>query len=218
MRSGCQKPTSFLEGSDLPSPLDLDALAAEFNEAEKAATGEDSAETEEDTAKALADDDKLAPNGSICEVKEIYDTKTSNCGCCPEWVDEKPGRDHTEEHKAAENRRLQFSVIRRLTPHGAGRWKTHSILINSRRIQAAMAKVFEGYPVTYADDHDLELTPKFIPFCHRWEKLLEVGRDEPDAEIKRHLDLLGLLWRLNSPIVLSGAVSWHARDSRLSSI
>lgn len=162
---------------------DLDALAAEFNEAEKAAT-------EEDPSQALADDYKLATKGSICEVKEIFDTKTSLCNCCTEWVDEKPERDRTEQKEAAGNQRAQFSVIRRLTPHGAGGWRTHSILVNSRRIQDALAKVFEGYPVTYADDHNLELTPKFIPFLHRWDKLLEVERDEPDAETKRHLALL----------------------------
>lgn len=161
---------------------DLDALAAEFNEAEKADAEEDPAGT--------PDNETLAPKGSICEVKEIFDTKTSNCACCTEWVDEKPGRDRTEENEAAENRRAQFSIIRRLTPHGAGGWKTHSMLVNSRSIQAALGKVFEGYPVTYADDHNLELTPKYIPFCHRWDRLLEVERDEPDIETKRHLTLL----------------------------
>lgn len=44
--------------------------------------------------------------------------------------------------------------------------------------------------MTYADDHNLELTPKYIPFCHRWDKFLEVERDEPDAQTKRHLTLL----------------------------
>lgn len=44
--------------------------------------------------------------------------------------------------------------------------------------------------MTYADDHKLELAPKYIPFCHRWDKYLEVERDEPDAETKRHLTLL----------------------------
>lgn len=158
---------------------DLDALADEFNEAEKAAAG---AET--------PGDEILAPKGSICEVKEIFDTQTSDCACCTEWVDEKPGRDRTEENETAENRRAQFSIIRRLKPHGAGGWKTHSILVNSRSIRAALGKVFDGYPVTYADDDKLELTPKNIPFCHRWDKLLEVERDEPDAETKRHLTLL----------------------------
>ncbi|KAG6354289.1 hypothetical protein INS49_004894 [Diaporthe citri] len=162
---------------------DSNALAAEFNEAEKAAT-------EEDPSKTLADDDELAPKGSICEAKEIFDTKTSSCSCCTEWVDEKPERDRTEQSEAAESRRAQFSVIRRLTPHGAGGWRTHSILINSRSIQEALAKVFVGYPVTYSDDHNLELTHKFIPFLHRWDKLLEVEQDEPDAETKRHLTLL----------------------------
>lgn len=154
----------------------LSALAAEFSDAEKATT--------------IPDDDKLAPKGSICKVKEIYDNKTSSCSCCTEWVDEKPGLDRTEEVEAAENRRAQFSIIRRMTPHGANKWKTHSLLINSRSIQAALAKVFEGYPVTYADDHILELTPRYVPFCHRWDKLLEVERNEPDAETKRHLTLL----------------------------
>lgn len=161
---------------------DLDALATEFNEAEKAAAEQDPAGTPAA--------ETLAPKGSICEVKEIFDTETSNCACCTEWVDEKPGRDRTGENEAAENRRAQFSIIRRLKPHGAGGWKTHSILVNSRSVQAALGKVFEGYPVTYADDHNLELTPKYNPFCHRWDKLLEVERDEPDAETKRHLTLL----------------------------
>lgn len=161
---------------------DLDALAAEFNEAEKAAAEEDPAGTPAA--------EKLAPKGSICEVKEIFDTKTSSCDCCTEWVDEKPGEYRTKEKETAENRRAQFSIIRRLTPHGASGWKTHSILVNSRSIQAALAKVFEGYPVTYADDHNLELAPKYIPFCHRWDKYLEAERDEPDAEAKRHLTLL----------------------------
>lgn len=155
---------------------DLVALAAEFSEAEKATT--------------LADDDKLAPKGSICKVKEIFDTKTSSCPCCTEWVDEKPGLDRAEEVEAAENRRAQFSIIRRMTPHGAGRWKTHSMIVNSRSIQASLAKVFEGYPVTYADDHNLELTPKYIPFCHRWDRLLEAERNETEAETKSHLALL----------------------------
>lgn len=87
---------------------DLDALAAEFNEAETAAAEEDPAGT--------PTDEKLAPKGSICEVKEIFDTKTSSCACCTEWVDEKPGRDRTEEKEAADNRRAQFSIVRRLTP------------------------------------------------------------------------------------------------------
>lgn len=163
--------------------FDLNAFVAEFEEAHKAAN-------EEDPSKVPDDDDKFAPKGSICEVKEIFDTKTSLCSCCREWVDEKPERDRTEQNEAAGNRRAQYSVIRRLTAHGAGEWRTHSILVNSRRIQAALAKVFEGYPVTYADDHNLKLTPKFIPFLHRWDKLLEVERDEPDAETKRHLTLL----------------------------
>lgn len=172
------------QGSQSPKSdaSELDALAVEFNEAEKAAAEEEPAGT--------PDNETLAPKGSICEVKEIFDTKTSNCACCTEWVDEKPGRDRTEEKEAAENRRAQFSIIRRLTPHGAGGWKTHSILVNSRSIQAALGKVFEGYPVTYADDHNLELTPTYIPFCHRWDNLLEVERDESDAETKRHLTLL----------------------------
>lgn len=169
--------------STSPDVSDLDGLATEFNEAEKAAAGDD-------PPGPLADDGKLAPKGSICKVKEIFDTKTSSCVCCTEWVDEKPERDRTEQNEAAKSRRAQFSVIRRLTPHGAGGWRTHSILINSRSIQAALANVFEGYPVTYADDHNLVLTPKFIPFLHRWDKLLEVERDEPDAKAKSHLTLL----------------------------
>lgn len=190
MKTSEETPSDIVKHSQSASPndpdpddSDLDALAAEFNEAEKAANESDPQETSED-------DEKLAPKGSICEVKEIFDTKTSNCACCTEWVDEKPERDRTEEKEAAENRRAQFSIIRRLTPHGAGGWKTHSILVNSRSIQGALAKVFEGYPVTYADDHTLELKPKYIPFCHRWDKLLEVERDEPDAETKSHLTLL----------------------------
>lgn len=159
-----------------PDASDLVALGVEFSEAEKAAT--------------LTDDGELAPKGSICEVKEIFDTKTSSCACCTEWVDEKPGIDRAKENEAAESRRSQFSIIRRMTPHGAGGWRTHSLLINSRSIQAALAKVFKGYSVTYADDHILELTPNYIPFCHRWDKLLEVEQNEPDADIKRHLTLL----------------------------
>lgn len=54
----------------------LDALASEFNEAGKAAAEEDHAGT---PAAAT-----LAPKGSICEVKEIFDTKTSSCACCTE--------------------------------------------------------------------------------------------------------------------------------------
>lgn len=172
-----------------PDASDLDALAAEFSEAEKAVTDGEPAGT-------LEDDEKLAPMGSICEVKQIFNIGRTEDGEI-EWVDKKPERDRTEENEAAENRRMQFSVIRRMTPHGAGGWKTHSILVNSRSIQNSLAKVFDGYPVTYADDHKLVLYPKFIPFCHRWEKLLQVEQDEPDPEIKSHLALLRSTLKIN---------------------
>lgn len=170
------RPRSVIVDAD-----DLAALAAEFSEAEKAIT--------------LTDDDKLAPKGAICKVKEIFDTKTSGCSCCTIYVEEKPGLDRAKETEAAEieaaeNRLAQFSIIRRMTPHGAGRWNTHSIVVNSRRIQASLAKVFKGYPVTYADDHELVLKPKWIPFCHRWDRLLEEERNETDAETQSHLTLL----------------------------
>lgn len=130
--------------------------------------------------------------GEICQVKELYTDLKTTCSCCINWVEEKPfKKEEDDKKKKAETKYATFAINYRMIPHGTdGAWKTHSIVVHSSRIQKVLKVVFEGYPVSYATDFELVLHPNFVPFFHRWDKLLEAEKAEEDEETKSHVELL----------------------------
>jgi hypothetical protein len=86
----------------------------------------------------------------------------------------------------------------------------HSLVVHSSRIQASLGRVFEGYPVPYETDRELILSPPFTPFVHRWAK-----RDEPDAETKKNLHLLGSLEPAGCGLSPTGSACRRDRHRRI---
>lgn len=90
-----------------------------------------------------------------------------------------------------EDKFAPFAINKRLQSHGGGGgWKMHSLVIHNSRIRASLGKELKEYPVTYETDRELTVELPFTSFVHRWEKILQAERDEPDSETKKYMYLL----------------------------
>lgn len=181
------------------SDIEIEGLASDYDFANtldqknpNTKTGQDKTATTGQVSEK-EESAKEHEKGELCGVKDLYPSQNSVCKCCTDWLDDIPFKE-THRNQKAESKRETFAINHRKVPHGGtNTWKTHSLIINSARIQSALGAVFDGYPVNYAEESQLILRPSFTPFVHRWDKFLEVERMEQDAETKNHLHLLRLL-------------------------
>ncbi|KAI1338504.1 P-loop containing nucleoside triphosphate hydrolase protein [Xylariaceae sp. FL0016] len=176
------------------NPQAVNALMEKFEEEKKIA--QQKPKTDEVDGPAAvpvmeSSDDGKVVKGEVCEIKDLFASPKQVCKCCVEWLEDKPYREGDWHAKPAAKAHDAFAIIRRQKAHsGREAWGTDSLVVNSEKIQSALREVFRGYPVPYALDAELTLKPPFQEFCHRWDKFLEVERDEPDALVKKHLGLL----------------------------
>jgi hypothetical protein len=137
-------------------------------------------------------DPSVCPIGSKAEIKLLYTGSRSYCDCCPTWRDDKPKNDDDdfELKQRLVKARDHYAILKRLNRHGHGQWNTHSIVINSKHIRDRLSEVFDDYP--NVDLHAVEMVfqPPFVPFVHRWEKLIQIRDDETNQEARDHLTLL----------------------------
>lgn len=125
--------------------------------------------------------------GSLSEIKEVYGSKSMYCSCCTVWNDKKATGDDIERTETGRDR---YAIIKRQKKHGAGSWKTHSVVINSPYIRKHMQHLFSEYPSVDFSAETLDFEAPFLPFAHRWEDLQKIYNNEVENTTKIHLKLL----------------------------
>lgn len=124
-------------------------------------------------------------------VKELYASNKQVCKCCINWTEHKPFQGEDTEAGDDEDHHI---ITRRRQPHGGrNTWKTHSIHIHSMKLRQALEAVFDDYPTVDIGALDLTFNAPFIPFCHRWERLLKFEKEEANAVTAKHLRKLQAL-------------------------
>lgn len=139
---------------------------------------------------AKSEESKEILVGETCEMKDLYASGKSICKCCISWEDKKPWNDNSTQARKVRDERDAFAIIRRQFPYESDMWETASIDINSAHIKLALSKVLEGYLNVKPKAPSLSFDRPFTPFCHRWERLVEVQENERDPKIREHLSLL----------------------------
>lgn len=131
--------------------------------------------------------------GQRCEVKSLY-KGVSSCECCINWVDKKPLTEDATAARQIQEEYDAFAILRRKQQHGNSiSWKTHSIVVNSPLLKSRLSTVFEKYPSVNVLSTTLVFESPFVPFVHRWERLIKIEQEEKDETTKTHLELLRTL-------------------------
>jgi hypothetical protein len=110
--------------------------------------------------------------GSVCDIKSLYNHSLS------------PHHDRWSEFKdqIAEEERIKalgrsfaavflhcFSQAR--TKEGEIAWQTHSIEVESPRLQQIFSSIFQDYPNWNPDATPYTFFPPFKPIVHRWDRI-----------------------------------------------
>ncbi|KAF2965665.1 hypothetical protein GQX73_g7922 [Xylaria multiplex] len=98
---------------------------------------------------------------------------------------------------SAEEKRIKelgkaFVVIHRrskIEKDGNEAWITHSIEAQSPELRVLLGAVFAEYPQWYPDATPYAVSPPFKPFVHRWDRILELRKQQGSKAIKQ-LELL----------------------------
>ena len=141
-----------------------------------------------DLVKDLRKSEVLVDTGMICDAKVQYEGKKT-CFCCIKWEDEPP----KEVKLQTKDPSGGFAVlIRERKGHGDEPLLVmHSLAIQSPLIKKVLAEVLNDYPgVAPAEVLHLCLEAPFEPLFHRWQNLLNAGRDDPDIVTRRHIKVL----------------------------
>ncbi|KAJ5380366.1 uncharacterized protein N7496_002794 [Penicillium cataractarum] len=129
-----------------------------------------------------------APRGSICDVRNLYQTQPDEDGETS-WTKDLP---ETLVEPVENNESAQYALIVRNIKCYDG-WKSlsiKSVVVQSEPLKTFLGKVLKGYPgVTASLDH-LEFTRPFKPLLHRWENFVQLREEEElDPTTKEHVDL-----------------------------
>ena len=128
------------------------------------------------------------PQGSICDVHNLYETKPDESGNTS-WTKDYP---ESLVAPAEDAESAQYALIVRYSKCYNGRksLQIHSIVIQSEPLRQFLGKVLEGYPNVTATLERLEFTNPFRPLVHRWENFLQEREKETDVTTKEHVELL----------------------------
>jgi hypothetical protein len=140
------------------------------------------------TESAEEIDIEFAPRGSICGVRNLYQTEPDQDGETS-WTTKLPV---TLFEPVETDESAQYALILRKTKCYDGRksLSIYSVLIQSKALKTFLGKVLDGYPGVTTSLERLEFNRPFRPLVHRWEKLVK-AREEEELEpaAKAHVDL-----------------------------
>ena len=128
--------------------------------------------------------------GMSCEAKSLYEGP-SKCECCINWVD-KTAEEVEEARAMTTNLHGDAAVLtRQRNGHGGeDPFMLHSVVIQSPLLKKTLQKVLKSYPGISPELNDLTFEAPFVPLFHRWEELLEAGRNETSTETRKHIKVL----------------------------
>ncbi|KAI0966031.1 P-loop containing nucleoside triphosphate hydrolase protein [Xylaria arbuscula] len=97
----------------------------------------------------------------------------------------------TEEKRIKELGKAFVVIHRRskIEKDGNEAWITHSIEAQSPQLRVLLDAVFAEYPQWYPDSTPYAVSPPFKPFVHRWDRILEL-RKQQDLKTIKQLELL----------------------------
>ena len=128
--------------------------------------------------------------GMSCVAKSLYEGP-SKCECCINWVDKTT--EEVEEAKAmTTNLHGDAAVLtRQRNGHGGeDPFMMHSVVIQSPLLKKTLQKVLKSYPGVSPELNDLSFDAPFVPLFHRWDELIEAGRNENSTETRKHIKVL----------------------------
>jgi len=134
--------------------------------------------------------EKLVEEGMSCEAKSLYEGPRK-CECCINWVDKTA--EEVEEAKVLTAKLHGDAAVltRQRNGHGGeDPFMLHSIVIQSPLLKRALQKVLKDYPGVSPELDEVEFEAPFEPLFHRWDELLEAGRNETSTETRKHIKVL----------------------------
>ncbi|KAJ5595295.1 uncharacterized protein N7459_001503 [Penicillium hispanicum] len=161
----------------------IDSNGPGLQETNNPATG-----TQDTSNESENEEPQYKPQGSICGVHNLYQTKPDESGNTS-WTKDYP---ESLVAPAEDAESAQYALIVRNAKCYDGRrsLEMHSIVIQSEPLRQFIGKVLAGYPGITPTLERLEFTSPFRPFVHRWENFLQAREEETDATTKEHAELL----------------------------
>ncbi|KAJ5460298.1 uncharacterized protein N7458_001850 [Penicillium daleae] len=133
-------------------------------------------------------DIKYAPRGSICAVRNLYQTRLGEDGETS-WTRYLP---ETLIKPVENDESAQYVLIVRNVKCYDGRksLSIHSVIVQSEPLKTFLGKVLHGYPGVTTSLERLEFHTPFRPLVHRWENFIKVrDEEELDSTTKEHVEL-----------------------------
>lgn len=140
------------------------------------------------SAKDQSSNDKLAPAGMKCSLRNLYEGEPDRRGRTS-WTVKYP-TDLDEPPENAESAQYALVARNKKCYDGRRKLRVESVVIQSPLLKKALGVILAGYPGITASLERLEFSAPFEPFVHRWEKFAEVKETITDPEAKEHLNLL----------------------------
>lgn len=134
--------------------------------------------------------EKLVEEGMSCEAKSLYEGPRK-CECCINWVDKTA--EEVEEAKVLTTKVHGDAAVltRQRNGHGGeDPFMLHSVVIQSPLLKRTLQKVLKDYPGVSPELDEVEFEAPFEPLFHRWDDLLEAGRNETSTEARKHNKIL----------------------------
>ncbi|KAF2663918.1 P-loop containing nucleoside triphosphate hydrolase protein [Microthyrium microscopicum] len=151
---------------------------------------EDEETNSQSTDEEPAEEKDYAPDGSIPEMKNLYQAPPDMYGRI-NWTARAPD-DLAEPPENAESAQYALLIRNERCYDGKNALKIHSLVIQSQRLKTVLGQVLAQYPgISTTELKRLEFLPPFEAFVHRWDRLLKAEETEEDADTKKHLKLLG---------------------------
>jgi hypothetical protein len=128
-------------------------------------------------------------DGIRCETMALYNHSPDSPARNAKWSE---FQDLSAEEKRIKELGKAFVVIHRrskVEKDGNETWITHSIEAQSPRLKVLLDVVFADYPHWYPDATPYAVAPPFKPFVHRWDSILELGKQQ-DSKAADELQLL----------------------------
>ena len=158
---------------------------------------------------------KLAPNGSISQIRNLYEARHTRRAL--PWTAQYPD-DLEAPLENAESAQYALLVRYKKCYDMRKELQLDSIVVQSPLLKSVLGSVLRNYPGITTSLERLEFSAPFQPFVHRWERLTEARRQQNDPETCEHL---GLLWnvleaelletiREKSDLVANGVVTFDA--------
>jgi hypothetical protein len=127
--------------------------------------------------------------GSRREVRRLFLQKPRQYGVEDVWSSIPPGNKTPDEAQRTANRTRIHNKTFAIVHHYETSLETISLVVQSAELKEAIRPVFDGYPGIDLNSPEPKFFPLFIPFLHRWDRLVKVVNDELNKSTE---SLLGL--------------------------